>query len=90
MIYKICCVRDRAADVFGTPHYAAALGSAIRSFTDEVNRDGPENTLAKHPEDFDLYELGSYDDATASFDLLKVPRQIAIGKDVKVRGNGSA
>jgi hypothetical protein len=90
MIYRIFAVRDRAADVFGTPHFAVSTGAAIRSFTDEVNRDAPENTLARHPEDFDLYELGSFNDGDASFELVESPRQVAIGKDVKVRSNGSA
>lgn len=78
----ICSVRDRAADVFGQPFYVPALGQAVRSFSDEINRADQKNDLFKHPEDFDLYELGSWEDATASFDLLESPRQVAIGKDL--------
>lgn len=80
MILKIVAVRDRAADVFGQPYFVASLGAAIRSFGDEVNRKAENNPLNAHPEDFDLYELGSYNDELGSFETFQ-PRQIAIGKE---------
>lgn len=83
MRYKIFCIRDRAADVYGQPIFLQSHGVAIRSFTDEVNREGDNNNLNKHPEDFDLFYLGEYDDADGTFDVIR-PEQIAIGKDVKV------
>lgn len=80
----IVAIRDRAVDAFGMPNFVPALGAAMRSFADEVNRkdDQGRNQLNAHPEDFDLYELGVYDDSEASFDLLDRPRQVAIGKDL--------
>ncbi|WNK14522.1 MAG: nonstructural protein [Microvirus sp.] len=80
MKYFIFAVRDRAADVFGTPYYSVSRGSAIRGFSDEVNRREPGNTLSAHPEDFDLYVLGTFDDAGGVFDV-KSPEMIAVGKD---------
>lgn len=87
----ITAVRDRAADSFGQPIFTASIGQAIRAFSDEINRQAPpqENALFAHPEDFDLYELGSFDDGDGSFELLDKPRQVAIGKDV-FRGGGHA
>lgn len=84
MILQVLCVRDRAADVFGTPFFSAAVGSAVRSFSDELNSKDGKSQLAAHPEDFDLYYLGTYDDSRAEF-FCKDPRQVAIGKDL-VRG----
>lgn len=81
MKYVVLAVRDRSADCFGTPMFTVSKGTAIRSFSDEVNRVDPNNMLNKHPEDFDLYELGSYDDATGVFDC-GTPRQLAVGKDL--------
>ena len=52
----------------------------VRSFGDEINN--PESAISKHPEDFDLYELGSFNDEDAAFICGERPRQIAIGKDV--------
>lgn len=81
MILKIVAVRDRAADVFGQPNFVASIGGAIRAFGDQINNKEPNNALAAHPDDFDLYELGTYDDETADFNV-HAPRQIAIGKDL--------
>ena len=80
----VVAVRDRAADTFGSPFYVVAIGQAIRSFSDEVNRRADDNQLFQHPEDFDLYELGVFDDSTGLFET-GVPRQAAVGKDLRVR-----
>lgn len=79
MIMYVIAIRDRAADVYGQPIFVANLGGAIRSFGDEVNN--PESNIAKHPEDFDLFEIGSYDDSTAQLVSI-LPRQLAVGKDL--------
>jgi len=80
--YKLIAIRDRVADIFGTPNAVANLGQAVRSFSDEINRDDPSNMLAKHPDDFDLYHLGEYDDAHGTFEILDKPRQLALGRDM--------
>lgn len=87
MKYFVVAVRDRAADVFGVPQFVASIGGAIRAFGDEVNREDLKNAFFMHPEDFDLYELGRYDDATGSFECLTVPKQVAIGKDMRIPRN---
>lgn len=80
----IVSVRDRAADTYGQPFYVTGLGQAIRSFTDEVNRAEKGNALFEHPEDFDLYEIGNFDDSSGVIERTEV-RMICVGKDVKVR-----
>lgn len=82
MRYKVLAIRDRAIDAYGQPFFSASVGGAIRSFSDEINRAAENNQLNKHPEDFDLYLLGEFDDATGRFDAAD-PSQIAIGKDLK-------
>lgn len=83
MILQIICVRDRAVDAFGQPNFVLSIGGATRSFTDEVNRADTNNSMYKHPDDFELYHLGSYDDGPAAFDLLDKPRLLMVAKDVK-------
>lgn len=85
MILIIMSVRDRVADVFGQPFYVVSRGSAIRGFADEINRVDGANQLNKHPDDFDLYELGTFSDGDAVFMLHDKPQQVAIGKDMVVR-----
>jgi len=84
MRYKIFSVRDRAIDAYGQPFYATSVGGAVRSFSDEVNRPAENNQLAKHPEDFDLFLLGEYDDSTGEFDTTR-PAQVAVGKDLVIK-----
>lgn len=85
MIFKIVAIRDRVADAFSVPSFVQNLGAAIRQFGDEVKRpstDGRPNHLYDHADDFDLYQLGEYNDDTGSFDTF-MPRQIAVGKDFR-------
>lgn len=70
----IVAVRDSKAVVFGRPFFVATAGVAIRSFTDEVNRDAPDNQFSQHPGDFALYQLGMYDDETGSITCFDQPR----------------
>jgi hypothetical protein len=70
----VCSVRDTAADAFGRPYFVPSVGIAIRSFTDEVNRQADDNPLHNHRKDFALYELGEYDDNTARFTCHDLPK----------------
>lgn len=77
----VMSVRDRAADVYGQPFFSTSVGGAQRSFGDEINRKDAQNALSNHPEDFDLFQLGVYDDNTGLFEC-GTPRQVAVGKDL--------
>ena len=50
-----------------------------------MNRPSEDNQTYQHPEDFDLFELGEFDDTTGRFTLFDVPKQLALGRMVKVR-----
>jgi len=84
MILIICTVKDRAADAYGRPMFVPSTGVAIRSFSDEINRNNAENQLYNHPDDFDLYELGQFDDNTGLFNLHEQPKLLSLGKQVKL------
>jgi hypothetical protein len=85
MLSVIVSVKDSAAEAFGRPMYLQSLGVAIRSFTDEVNREDKDNQLFNHPDDFDLYELGVFDDSLGRYELRDNPTVIVRGKDVKIK-----
>ena len=84
MKLNICSVKDRAADAFGRPMFVPSTGVAIRSFSDELNRNDADNQLFNHPDDFDLYEFGVFDDNTGLFDLYDQPKLLSLGKQVKI------
>lgn len=83
MIFQVVAIRDQAASVYSRPFFVPTVGMAMRSFQDECNRQSDDNELWKHPEDFTLWQLGSFDDNTGRFSNLEVPEQIATGKQMR-------
>lgn len=83
MKLTLCTVKDRAADAFGRPMFVPSTGIAIRSFSDEINRQADDNQMYNHSDDFDLYELGEFDDNTGLFILHEQPKLLTLGKQVK-------
>lgn len=83
MILQIIAVRDRQANIYGQPQAVPNIGAAVRGFGDEINRADKQNTMFMHPEDFDLYHLGSYDDNTGRIEQFDQPKQIAVGANYR-------
>lgn len=71
---KVVSVRDSKSGAFGPLGLARTLGSAERDFKTLVNT--PDTLPNRNPEDFDLYELGSYDDETGKITALDTPQHI--------------
>lgn len=61
---KLYSVKDNKAGTYGTPFFQPGDVQATRIFSAEINRAAADNLLYTHPDDFDLYELGSYDEQT--------------------------
>jgi len=79
----VCSVRDSATESFDRPMFFVSVGQAIRTFSDEVNRKAEQNMMNMHPDDYDMYELGSYETETGESETHK-PDRISIGKQVKI------
>ena len=77
----ILSVKDTAAQAFGRPMFLPTSAVGVRSFRDEVNRVDANNEMNKHPSDFELYELGTYDDSTGIIEVCE-PRLVARAKDL--------
>lgn len=76
----VVAIRDRAVDAYGQPVFVKAVGQAVRSFGDEINNE--QSAMYAHPEDYDLYLIGTYDEGTGAL-TPQSPSMIAIGKDAK-------
>lgn len=84
MRYLLISIKDRAIDAFQPVASVRAEGEAIRSFQDAVNN--PQNaTIYAHPDDYDLYLVGYFDDNSGKLEQLEQPRQLALGKQVAIR-----
>lgn len=81
MILHLIAVRDSAALVYGTVNTVPHIGSAVRSFGDEVNNPREGNDLYRHPGDFILYHFGNYDNVAGTFDIFPQPVQLARAVD---------
>ena len=74
-------VFDSAVQGFGRPIFGQSVGQVVRSFSDEVNRNAPDNPYFKHPEDYELRLLGQFDDETGRVEGV-MQECVARGKDV--------
>lgn len=59
MIMRCYSVYDRKALVYNPPFYAPTDGAAIRIVSDAAN---DQNQLGRHPHDYVLFCVGTYDD----------------------------
>lgn len=65
MIMKAFAIYDTKSLAFGMPFFMQSAGAAVRAFGDLAG--DPQSSISKHPSDYVLYEIGSFDDSTASF-----------------------
>lgn len=73
----VIAVLDVQAQSFGRPMMYPAKGIALREIADEVNRADEKNVLYRHPADFRVFELGSWDEQTGLFTCHAQPLLLA-------------
>lgn len=82
MIYSVFSIYDIASEFFMNPVQKRTRGEAIREFIDVVNdKKNERNQIASHPEHFNLFELGKFDDATGIYECLDAPLLVGNGID---------
>lgn len=79
----IVAIYDRTAGIYKSLAPVAAQGQAIREFQDAIN-DPNNGALNKHPEDFELHKLGTWDDTTGLLERLDAPETLARGQHLKL------
>jgi hypothetical protein len=67
---------DNVAQAYKDPFYPPTTGVALREFQDAVN-DPNNGQLYKHPQDFDLYVIGSWDEQSGKMTVNEVPEKLA-------------
>ena len=76
MIQKVFTIYDSKLEAYMQPFFMQSKGQAIRAFTDSVN--DSQSQFNKHPEDFTLFQIGEYDDATARIQNLSTPQSLGV------------
>lgn len=81
MELKVFSVYDIKSKVFSTPFFMLTSGAAIRGFSDLANDNN--TTVAKHPEDYQLYQIATFDDEKAIFTAKQPVDLIATAAEFK-------
>lgn len=78
---EICAVHDRQIDAFMRPFVVQSTGQAIRMFRDLTNED--KSDINKHPEDYALFRIGTFDETTGTlYGLKEGPEQLALASNL--------
>lgn len=77
-ILHVFSVYDSKAGFFGVPFLQPSVGQAVRMMQDACA--DPNTTISRHPGDFTLFKLGTWDDTTARFELAGMPEHIGDGQ----------
>lgn len=67
MEQKIYTVYDQKAESFLPPFFVPTRGLAVRAFEDCVN--SKDHQFGKHPQDYTLFYLGTFDQDNASWNI---------------------
>lgn len=71
---QLYVIRDSKAKVYNKPFHQTNRDVALRTATDLAN--DPNQETSKHPEDYALFYLGTYDDEHAQIDLVSQPELV--------------
>lgn len=79
----VLTIRDQKAGVYNTPFFQATMPEAQRNFHKLVN--DKQSLPSLYPEDFDLYQIGTYDQNTGLVSTFETPKHIAKATQQKVQ-----
>lgn len=77
MIHTMLAVKDAKVGSFARPVPVVNAATGVRAFADAVN--DPSTEYFKHPDDYSIWELGTFDDQTGTFTNSASPTQLATG-----------
>lgn len=80
MLLTVFAIYDSGISTWMPPIYARNKGEMLRQFMDACN--DPGSKLAKHPQDYTLFEIGTFDDDKCIFNLHKTPVRLVMAIDV--------
>ena len=77
MIYGVYSIYDQAAKVFTAPTVDITSASAVRNFRQALANSG--SVMNFKPEDFALYQVGTFDVETGYLDCIVPPARLDVG-----------
>lgn len=82
---NVYSVYDSKAQTYNTPFFMKQDGQALRAFIDLANDNRTD--VAKHPEDYSLFLLASFDDEDGVIDPIDTPKCIAKAWELIAQNN---
>lgn len=76
MLFGVFAIYDSGISTWLTPLYFRNKGEAIRWWAEVCNN--PEAKISKHPADYTLFEVGTWNDDNNSFNLLAAPVKLGL------------
>ena len=83
---KVFTILDLKAESYGPPFTSMTTATGLRQFQELVN--DHNHFFSKYPDDYELYEIGEWEDENASFFPHEVKKQLCRGSDVQDRAAG--
>lgn len=78
MKFNVFSIYDTKAQLYGPCFLQQNVAMAMRDFASGIN----DPTIRPHAADYNLFELGTFDNVSAVFDLLAAPVRVANGVEV--------
>lgn len=78
----VVSIRDSKVDSFQRPFFVPHIGYALRSFEDEVKRNASDNAMYNHPEDYELFKIGEYNEREGEM-IAQKPQSLARALDFR-------
>lgn len=85
MKYKVFTVHDSKAEAYLKPFLMRTKGEAIRAMQELAN--DQKHDFAKYSEDYTLFEIGTYDDETGTYEMLK--SKLSLGNGIEFKNTTS-
>lgn len=84
------CTYDRASESYSPPFAAPHAGVAIRGFSDAITNPAMDTYISKHPDDFDLFEIGEFDASTGFVTPHPEGKKLVVqGKQIALQRNST-
>lgn len=76
MRFEIFCIHDEKAGAFLAPFFLPNEAMALRTFRDCAN--DPQHMFCRHPRDYALYRIGSYEDSSGLIAAYPKPQYLSL------------
>lgn len=78
-VLRVFSIRDSKIDAFMRPFFAQTTQEGMRIWEDSINQG--DTGFSRHPEDYCLFELGTFDPYTGSIEAYIQPKSLGLAAE---------